>query len=180
MDKRRQLLLARLSALDCAVAAPTTSGLTDRVIAIGSHGPWPAEFAALESAGSFDRPDLERILELECDLVLNTASVAASAGHERLERLGVAVATLDTSTFEGVFASLRQLGELFDREDRANEIAAGMRAYPHAPKRARACGKEYTAPAFFAAISGPGKSRGVARGRLDLCARRRHHGPARA
>jgi iron complex transport system substrate-binding protein len=111
-----------------AAEALVALDLTDRVVAVGSHGPWPAEFAALESAGSFDRPDLERILELECDLVLNTASVAASAGHERLERLGVAVATLDTSTFEGVFASLRQLGELFDREDRANEIAAGMRA----------------------------------------------------
>jgi len=102
-------------------------GLADRVVAIGSHGPWPRELAALESAGSFDRPDLERILELECDLVLTTASVAASVDHQRLERLGVAVETLDTSTFEGVFTSLARLGTLFERENRATELADEMR-----------------------------------------------------
>lgn len=152
------LILTTLTGCDTAEPAPTISetpqrvvvfapsaaealvalDLTDRVVAIGSHGPWPAELAELESAGSFDRPDLERILELESDLVLNTASVAASAGHERIERLGVAVAALDTSTFEGVFASLQQLGELFDCEDRANEIAAGMRAGLEAVRTATA------------------------------------------
>lgn len=110
-----------------AAEALVALGLADRVVAIGSHGPWPGEFAALESAGSFDRPDLEGILELECDLVLTTASVAASIGHQRLERLGVAVETLDTSTFEGVFTSLARLGVLFKREDRAAELAAEMR-----------------------------------------------------
>ena len=110
-----------------AAEALVALDLADRVVALGSHGPWPAELARLESAGSFDRPDLERLLELECDLVLNTASVAASAGHERIERLGIAVEDLDTSTFDGVFASLQRLGELFEREDRASEIAAGMR-----------------------------------------------------
>ena len=109
-----------------AAEALVALGLADRVVGLGSHGPWPQELAALESVGSFDRPDLERIVELECDLVLNTASLAASGGHERLERLGVPVEALDTSTFEGVFASLERLGTLFDRESRADEIAAEM------------------------------------------------------
>ncbi len=102
--------------------------LGERVVAVGSHGPWPGELAALESAGSFDRPDLERIVELETDLVINTASVAAAGGHERIERLGIAVESLDTSTFAGVFASLERVGVLFDRQERAAEIAGEMRA----------------------------------------------------
>ena len=73
------LILATLTGCDTAEPAPATAGtpqrvvvfapsaaealvaldLTDRVVAIGSHGPWPAELAELESAGSFDRPDLE-------------------------------------------------------------------------------------------------------------------------
>ena len=122
-DTPQRVVVFAPSAAEALVAL----GLADRVVAIGSHGPWPAELAALESMGSFDRPDLERILELECDLVLNTASVAASGGHQRLERLGVAVESLDTSTFAGVFDSLARLGTLFEREERAEQLAAEMR-----------------------------------------------------
>jgi iron complex transport system substrate-binding protein len=111
-----------------AAEALAALGLSDRVVAVGSHGPWPAELAALESAGSFDRPDLERILELHCDLVLTTASVAAGDGYRRLGQLGVAVEPLDTSTFDGVFASLARIGELFGREERAASVAAEMRS----------------------------------------------------
>ncbi len=123
-DETRRVVVFAPSAAEVLVAL----GVADRVVAVGSHGPWPEALAGLEPAGSFDRPDLERIVELDCDLVLNTASVAAAGGHERLERLGVAVESLDTSTFEGVFASLKRLGVLFDREGRAEEIAAEMRA----------------------------------------------------
>jgi iron complex transport system substrate-binding protein len=117
-----------------AVFAPSAAealaalDLTDRVVAVGSHGPWPVELATLESAGSFDRPDLERILALECDLILTTESVAASDGYRRLKQLGVAVEALDTSTFDGVFTSLERIGELFGREARAAELAVEMRS----------------------------------------------------
>lgn len=123
-DIPRRVVVFAPSAAEVLVAL----GVADRVVAVGSHGPWPDALAALESAGSFDRPDLERIIELESDLVLNTASVAAGGGNDRLERLGVAVESLDTSTFEGVFASLERLGVLFDREGRAEELAVEMRA----------------------------------------------------
>ena len=45
-----------------AAEALVALGVADRVVAIGSHGPWPEEFAAPESAGSFDPPDLAGIL----------------------------------------------------------------------------------------------------------------------
>ncbi|NIM00511.1 MAG: ABC transporter substrate-binding protein [Acidobacteria bacterium] len=122
-DTPQRVVVFAPSAAEVLVAL----GLADRVVAVGSHGPWPEALAELESAGSFDRPDLERIVELESDLVLNTASVAAAGGHERLERLGVAVESLDTSTFAGVFSSLQRLGVVFDRESRAEEIATEIR-----------------------------------------------------
>ena len=111
-----------------AAEALAALDLSDRVVAVGSHGPWPAALASHESAGSFDRPDLERILALECDLILTTASVAASDGYHRLEQLGVAVEPLDTSTFDGVFTSLERIGELFELQPRAAELAAEMRS----------------------------------------------------
>ena len=101
--------------------------LSDRVVAVGSHGRWPEAIASLETAGSFDRPDLERILDLQCDLVLTTASVAAADGYRRLEQLGVAVEPLDTSTFDGAFASFVRIGELFDRSAEAAAIVKSMR-----------------------------------------------------
>jgi ABC-type Fe3+-hydroxamate transport system substrate-binding protein len=120
----QRLVVFAPSAAEVVVAL----GLADRVVAVGSHGPWPASLEALESVGGFDRPDLERIVELEADLVLTAASVSGSEGSRRLERLGVRVEALDTSTFDGVFDALARLGTLFGREARATELGAEMRA----------------------------------------------------
>ncbi len=103
-------------------------GLIDRVAGIGEIGPWPEALAGTPRVGGYDAPNVERALELGCDLVLTAASVAASPAHARFEALGIRVAALDTSTFEGVFAALDEVGRLFGAERRATEIAAAMRA----------------------------------------------------
>jgi iron complex transport system substrate-binding protein len=66
-------------------------------------------------------------VELRADLFLTAASQAATTAHRRLETLGVTVVALDTSTFDGVFASLSELGRLLDREDRARSLDREMR-----------------------------------------------------
>lgn len=101
--------------------------LADRIVAVGEFGPWPAGAKGLPRIGGYDAPNLERLLELECDLLLTTRSRAGSAAHERLAALGVPVAALDTSTYEGVYDSLAEVGRLFDRAEEAAALSRSLR-----------------------------------------------------
>jgi len=101
--------------------------LADRVVGVGRFGPWPDSLDGKPVVGGYDAPNLERALELGADLVLTSDSRAADAAHERLGRLGVRVAALDTDTLDGVFHALERVGELFGRPERAAAIARTMR-----------------------------------------------------
>ena len=97
-------------------------GLQDRVVGIGQFGPWPKAFANLPVVGSYNSPNLERILALGTDIFLNVKSQAAVAAQQRLERTGIEVMELDTSTYEGVFSAIREIGDRFDRREAASRL----------------------------------------------------------
>jgi ABC-type Fe3+-hydroxamate transport system substrate-binding protein len=101
-------------------------GVLDRVVGVGEFGPWPPAIENLPRVGGYDAPNVERALELDADAVLTAASIAASPAHARLDALSIHVVALDTSTFDGVFASLDEVGRLFERQERAATVAAEM------------------------------------------------------
>jgi vitamin B12 transport system substrate-binding protein len=111
-------LAEMLVALD---AWPTVVGIGDFV-----SGPQPAR--ALPQVGAYNAPSVERVVELRAELFLTTASEAGNPAHRRLESLGVKVVSLDTSTYEGVFVALSELGRLLGREERAHRVERELRA----------------------------------------------------
>lgn len=103
-------------------------GLLDRVVGVGEFGPWPAAIDGLPVVGGYDSANVERILSLRAELLLTASSEAGWTSHQRLESLGVDVLALDTSTYDGVFASLIEVGRAFDRLDEAQELEHALRA----------------------------------------------------
>jgi iron complex transport system substrate-binding protein len=101
-------------------------GAIGRIVGVGDYVLQPASLAALPRVGAYHAPSVERILELDANLVITTASQAGAATHERLASLGVEVLALDTSTFEGVFAALQAVGRAVGREAEADALAADM------------------------------------------------------
>lgn len=101
--------------------------LLDRVIGIGQFGPWPEAIQGLPVSGSYSEPNVETVLSLEADVLLSARSQAAERVHRRLEALGVLVVELDTSTQDGVFAGLTEMGRVFARAERAAQVARRMR-----------------------------------------------------
>jgi iron complex transport system substrate-binding protein len=100
-------------------------GGVERVVGIGDYVDWPP--GELPRLGPYDRPNVERILALEADLLLTTDSRAADETHRALRRLGVEVLALDTSTYEGVFTSLHAVGRALGAEARAGALETAMR-----------------------------------------------------
>jgi iron complex transport system substrate-binding protein len=102
-------------------------GQSGRVIGVGEFGPWPESLDRLPSVGGYDAPNLERMLELDCDLMITARSDAASRSHVRIEAMGIEVLALETSTFDGVFTSLDELGRRFAVPERADRTARRIR-----------------------------------------------------
>jgi iron complex transport system substrate-binding protein len=117
-----------------AVLAPAAAetlallGAADRVVAVGDWVTWPPELARLPKLGSYDAPSTERLLALKVDALITTTSVAGRGGRDELDRLGVRVIEIDTSTFAGTLAGIEEIGRLVGREARAHELVASIRA----------------------------------------------------
>ncbi|MCP3980689.1 MAG: ABC transporter substrate-binding protein [bacterium] len=134
--------------------------LLDRVVGIGEFGPWPASIAGLPVVGGYASPNVEQLLQLDCDALLTTDSRSADAAHARLEALGIDVLALDTSTHEGVFDSLETLGTRFGRQMAAAELALDLRTRLDA-LRGRGAGLEKRRVLFVVGrdplfVAGPG------------------------
>jgi len=107
-------------------------GLLDRVVGIGQFGPWPEAISGLPAVGGYDSPNIERLLELRCDLLLTTSSEAGSGAEQQLRAIGVEVLALETATFDGVFDSIARVGRLFGKEAEAHGIALDLSVRLHA------------------------------------------------
>lgn len=102
-------------------------GVVDRIVGIGDYVTAPPAVLDLPRVGAYDAPNVERILGLGAGAVITAASDAGVRAHDELRSLGVEVLALDTSTFDGVFASLDRLGAFLGLEDRATAITDDMR-----------------------------------------------------
>ena len=100
-------------------------GLGNKVVGVTGHCDYPPEAAEKAIIGGFSTPDLEKILELEPDLVLATSK------HEEeiipaLESRGLKVLTLAPKTLEEVLESILKVGTETREEDKAALLVADM------------------------------------------------------
>ncbi len=100
---------------------------TAQVIGIGDFVKRPESIAGLPRVGAYNAPNVERVLELDTDLLITVAGKASATSHERLRSLGVQVLALDTSTFDGVFASLAEVGRAIGKSTEAQAIDRRIR-----------------------------------------------------
>lgn len=126
------------------VVAPAAAEILDRldaldgVVGVGDYVRDPPRAAALPRVGSYDRPNVERILELRTDVVVTTEAAASRAAHERLRDLGIEVVALDTRSWSGVLDAVDRLGA---RVGRADAAATLRRTMAESLDRVRATGR---------------------------------------
>jgi len=89
------------------VMAPAAAGMLealdslDLVVGVGDVVTSPPSLAALPRIGAYDRPNVERVLSLEADLLLTASSREADPAHARLEANEVLVGDVEKNVPEG-------------------------------------------------------------------------------
>src|SRR2546430_8407575 len=99
-------------------------GAGDRLVATDDFSDFPAEAKALPKLGGI-RTSPEKIVALKPDLIL-----AISSGNlpAQLDQLGQPLFIFDPIDVEGVYKNILAVGQMLDREQKAMQVVADMRA----------------------------------------------------
>ncbi len=98
-------------------------GAGSSILATTDHADFPAAALDIPRIGGYHGVQIERVIELNPDLVLVWGSGNKAEDIERITELGFKVFNSDPNSLEAVASELRALGELTGYEDKANKVA---------------------------------------------------------
>jgi iron complex transport system substrate-binding protein len=101
-------------------------GAGPRLVAVSSYDEFPPEVQSLPRVGALLDPDMERILALRPDLVLSYGS--QTDVQAQLARAKVPVFSYRHAGLNGVFTSLKDLGEAVGRPAESDRLAREIRS----------------------------------------------------
>lgn len=111
----------RLVATSPAVAQICNRLNLDLVGVCNTSGTLPAKYDNVKKVGMAMNPDLETIKSLNPDYVLSPSSLESDL-QPKYASIGVKSLFLNLKSVDGMYASIEDLGEKFDRKDEADEM----------------------------------------------------------
>jgi len=98
----------------------------DKLVGRTDYCNYPEEASAIDSIGSLTEVNIEKITELEPDVVI-AASFFDEENIKKLEELGIKVAVvISQENFEGAYENIRNIALLANKEEKAEEIIKDM------------------------------------------------------
>ena len=100
-------------------------GLGDRVVGVTDWCDYPPEALEKEKVGSFDTPDIEKIVALNPDLILVAYGTTMDVINS-LIGLGLTVFGIKTTDLDDLLNDIRTIGEITDKEVEAQALTSEM------------------------------------------------------
>lgn len=101
-------------------------GLEEKIVGVTTLCNYPEEAKTKEKIGTFQSPNIEKILSLKPDLIVATGGVQRQV-VEKLEQLGVPVFVSYPGTLEDVIKSIYTIGRICGAEKSAKELAFNLK-----------------------------------------------------
>jgi iron complex transport system substrate-binding protein len=102
-------------------------GAGDKMVAGTSYDDYPEEAKALPKIGDFSNPNVEKIASYSPDLVLAAGGIQDKL-RAKLEGLGMTVYVVDPKSYDGVIATIDNVGKLAGTGDVAATVTDAMTA----------------------------------------------------
>jgi iron complex transport system substrate-binding protein len=100
-------------------------GLGDSIVALDDFSNYPEEVKDIERIGTFNNPNMEKIILLKPDYIL-VNSALEKAKKDYLNSMGIKVIKVSPKTIEDLYSDIRKLGAVFNKEERAKNIIQDM------------------------------------------------------
>ena len=101
-------------------------GLGDSIIGLDDFSDYPEEVSGIERLGTFNNPNLERIIFLKPDYILVNSGLGR-AREDYFTGLGIKIIKVSPETMEELYSDIWQLGIIFNKEEDAENILRDMR-----------------------------------------------------
>ncbi len=98
-------------------------GLEEKVVGVGDYSDYPEAAKLKPKIGNAFNPSLEKIVELEPDLVL---TVKQEQLNSELDALGIKFMVLDPKDMDGILGNIELVGEITGTERRAKKLIKDM------------------------------------------------------
>lgn len=111
--------------------APSTTAImrhldaADTLVGVTEHCQLPSRYAGLPRLATYPAIPLERVIELEPDLVL-LADITDSTMAQNIRRYGIPVMVLNSAGYDGIIEDILLAGEATNRAERARRLAAEL------------------------------------------------------
>lgn len=99
-------------------------GAGESIVATTEHADYPQEAVQIPRIGGYHGIQIERVIELDPDLVVVWGSGNKAEDIEKLNKLGFKVYNSDPKTLEAVASELEELGELTGHQEQASMVVA--------------------------------------------------------
>lgn len=103
-------------------------GAGNRLVGNTTYCDYPAEAKQVAKVGDTLQPSIERILALRPQLILVSTASQLEAFTRQLDEQNIAVYITDARDLEGVFRSIKAVGELLDEAERAASLVSSLRS----------------------------------------------------
>lgn len=102
-------------------------GLGDKVVGVTSYDDYPAEALEVEKIGDFNGINLEKIVELEPDLVINYGT-GNEEENKRFDEAGIIYAGFEPESIDAVLETITKIGQLTGAVEEAKILTDDMTA----------------------------------------------------
>lgn len=128
----REILMTDVAQRIISVAPTNTEilyvlGLGDKVVGVTDYCTYPPEAMDKPKVGGFMDLNLEKIVELEPDVVLGTIGVQGPL-IKNFEEIGIIFVAIEPSTVDQLLDSIELVGKIAGAEEDARELVDSMRA----------------------------------------------------
>ncbi|QUH24430.1 ABC transporter substrate-binding protein [Serpentinicella alkaliphila] len=103
-------------------------GLEDKLVGRTDFCNFPLEAESIESIGSLTSPNIEKIIELEPDLIIASTHFQKEV-YDKLSELQIKLLVLDSKgSFDGVYMTIEKIGKVFNVNNKALELIRHMKS----------------------------------------------------
>ena len=101
-------------------------GLGDKVVGVSNWCTYPKEAQDIEKVGDTNNGNVEKIIELDADVVFVSGQTAADS-VSALNEAGINVYSIGAKNLDGIYKGITDVGQITDTSEKAAEIVAGMK-----------------------------------------------------
>lgn len=99
----------------------------DKLVGVTEFCNFPEDAKKIQKVGDTMKPNLENIIALKPDVVLVSTASQLETFAQTLEKQGIAVFVSNPNSFDSIYKTIYQVGEIFGKNEKSSEVVNALK-----------------------------------------------------